>query len=286
MIKKLLKNWKIYCLIALLFFNVFIWSGVFALSPSKHVTVSFLNVGQGDAILIEATNKNHILIDGGRGKIVLGELGRILPFFNRTIDVMIETHPDADHIGGLPEVIKRYKVGLFFEPGVESDNAIDDELKGRVKEKNITDILARAGQIIDLGDGSYLRILFPDRDVSGLDTNDASVVAQYIYGDTCFHLTGDSTIKIEDYLIEIYGKKLKCNVLKAGHHGSRTSTSEEYVLAIAPEVAIISAGKNNSYGHPHAEVIERLKNHNIKILSTIDSGTIKLFSDGEKILGK
>jgi len=285
-VKKHLKNWRVLFLVVLIVFNLFVWSGVNALKPKKHVTVSFINVGQGDSILIESSNNNHILIDGGRDKKLLYELGKTLSFFEREIDVVIETHPDADHIGGLPEVIKRYKVGLFMEPGVESENAIDDELKRRVKEKNIADTLARAGQVIDLGDGSYLRILFPDRDVSGLDTNDASVVAQYIYGDTCFHLTGDSPIKIENYLIEIYGKKLKCNVLKTGHHGSRTSTREEYVVTVQPEIAIISAGKDNSYGHPHSEVVERLKNHNVKILSTIDSGTIKLISDGEKIWQK
>jgi len=171
----------------------------------------------------------------------------------------------------------------MLEEEAEKLGRMDDELKKRVEEKKIPHFLARRGQIVDMGDGSYLRILFPDRDVSGLDTNDASIVAQFIFGDTCFLLTGDSSTKMEDYLVSKYGTQMECDVLKAGHHGSRTSTGENYANFVKPEYAVISAGKDNSYGHPHTEVIERLMNHKIKILSTIDLGTIKMISDGQTI---
>jgi competence protein ComEC len=271
---------------SLLFLNITIWIYVFAIKPKDYVSVSFLNIGQGDAALIEATNGNQILIDGGPNKIILKELGRKMSFFDRFLDLVIETHPDKDHIGGLPEVIKRFSIGAFIEPGVESENSIDDELQKRIKDKNISSFLARAGQVIDMGDGSYLKILFPDRDVSGLETNDASIVAQYVFGDTCFLFTGDSPEKIENYLVEVYGSELECNVLKVGHHGSKTSTGEIYIKNVNPEFAIISAGKNNSYNHPNSEVIERLTKSNIKILSTIELGTIKMISDGKMVYKK
>ncbi len=281
--KNALRNWKLLFFLLFLVLNVLIWSAVYSVKPKDHVTVSFLNVGQGDAILIESTNNNRILLDGGKGNVVLRELGKAIPSFDREIDVLIESHPDQDHIGGFPEVVNRYKVGMFLEPGVESENSVDDELKRRIKEKKIPHSLARAGQIIEMGDGSYLRILFPDRDVSGLETNDASIVAQFVYGNTCFLLTGDSPLKIEEYLVEKFKERLECEVLKAGHHGSRTSTGENYLNSIKPNFVIISAGKDNSYGHPHTEVTERLVAHNIKILNTIDLGTIKMTSDGNEV---
>ena len=284
--KKHLKNLKVLGLVILILLNLLIWSGVYAFKPKSYVKVSFLNIGQGDSILIRATNGNDILIDGGPNKKVLSELGKELPIFDKDIDIMIESHPDKDHIGGLPEVVSRYKVGVFLEPGVESENSVDDELRKRIEEKNIPRFLARSGQIIDMGDGSYLKILFPDRDVSSFETNDASIVAEYIYGETCFLLTGDSPSKIEEYLVSKYKDELKCDVLKAGHHGSRTSTSDVYLEAVKPSLAIISAGKGNSYGHPHKETLERLVSHSVKVISTIDLGTIKILSDGKNIWKK
>jgi competence protein ComEC len=285
-VKKLLKNWKHIALGLLIFSNLIIWQIVMGARPKDHITVSFLNIGQGDAILIESTNNNHILLDGGPNKKVLSELNKTLPFLNRDIDVMVESHPDKDHIGGLPEVVSRYHVGVFLEPGVESPNKVDDELRKRVADKKIQHIFARAGQIIDMGDGSYLKILFPDRDVSGFETNDASIVAQFVYGDTCFLLTGDSPSKIEEYIIGKYKEQLKCTVLKAGHHGSKGSTSNEYLHFVLPDYAVISAGKGNSYGHPHKETLDRLNSFNVKILSTIDLGTIQMISDGNVISQK
>ncbi len=279
-------RWKQFLFGFLLFFNVLIWSAVFAHQPKGHITVSFLSIGQGDASLIESTNGNRILIDGGPSGIVLKKISEVLPYFNRSIDVVIETHPDRDHIGGIPSVFERFAVGTFLEPGVESPNHVDDAIREIIKHKNIPQMLARAGQVIDMGDGAELRILFPDRDVSDMETNSASIVAQLIYGDTCFLFTGDSPQKIEEYLVSIYGKNLECNVLKAGHHGSRTSTGEIYLSTVKPEYAVISAGKGNSYGHPHKETLERLKSAGVTMLSTIERGTIQMTSDGKTITVK
>lgn len=263
--------------------NLILWISVASLKPKDFVKVSFLDVGQGDSILIESTNHNQILIDGGVDTRVLEKLSKALPLFDRHIDVLIESHPDRDHIGGLPEVVERYAISAFFEPGVESDNSVDDELKKRIKEKNISMFFARKGTVIEMGDGSYLEILFPDRDVSGMETNDASIVAKYVFGESCFLLTGDSPKKIEQYLIGQYKDHLKCSVLKAGHHGSRTSTSKEYLHFVKPEIAIISAGKDNSYGHPHKEVLDALEMINAKILKTFEKGTIVLLANQYKV---
>jgi competence protein ComEC len=277
------KHWQALLFGLLFFSNILIWSAVVAYEPKDHITVSFLDIGQGDSALIESTNGNRVLIDGGPNKIILQRLGEVLPYFNQNINVVIETHPDKDHIGGLPDVLTRMKVGTFLEPGVESPNSVDDAIHAILKNKNIPHMLARAGQVIDMGDGAELRILFPDRDVSHFETNNASVVAQLIYGDTCFLFTGDSPQRMEEYLVSVYRDELKCNVLKVGHHGSRTSTGDVYLGAVKPEYAIISAGKGNGYGHPHKEVVERLKNAGVEILSTAEFGSIRMYSDGRTV---
>jgi competence protein ComEC len=282
-LKKHRRFWREYLVLALILANVFVWLALYEKRPSDTLTVYFLDVGQGDAILINSPQHNRMLIDGGKNRNVLSELGEILPFSDRRIDVVIATHPDADHIGGLPEVINRYNVGMFLEPGVESDNSIDDELHRLAKEKNIPDILARRGMVVNFGDGVKLEILFPNQDVSNWETNRASIVARLVYGDSSFLLTGDSPIAIENVLLTLDPENIDVNVLKAGHHGSRTSTSLAYAQAVSPEYAVISAGKDNSYGHPHKEVLDILLKVGAKILSTIDLGTIIFETDGKTL---
>lgn len=263
--------------------NIFVWAAFYDRRPDDTLSVYFLDVGQGDAIFIDSPQHSRVLIDGGKNRKVLTELGKILPFADKRIDVVIATHPDSDHIGGLPEVVSRLNVGTFMEPGVESENSVDDELHLRLDEKNIKRLIARRGMSINLGQGSKLEILFPTQNVSNWETNRASIVARLVYGDKKFLLTGDSPIPIEKVLISLNKEILDVDVLKAGHHGSRTSTSEEFAEATTPEYAIISAGKDNTYGHPHKEVIDILNKMNAKILSTIDLGTIKFETNGKTL---
>ena len=263
--------------------NLAVWTAVYAREPSDILTVYFLDVGQGDAIFIDSPGHGRVLIDGGRNKKVVSELGKIMPFSDKRIDIVIATHPDADHIGGLPEVVSRFDIEVFLGPGVESENTIDDELKKRVDKKNILKLLARRGMVINFVDGAKLQILFPNQNVKRWETNDASIVAKLVYGDKSFLLTGDSPIKIENILLKLDQAVLDSDVLKAGHHGSRTSTSLSYAEAISPEYAVISAGKDNSYGHPHQEVLQILQKVGAQMVSTIDSGTIKFETDGKTI---
>lgn len=278
-----LKNWRGALLCVLIFLNIIVYVVILEEKPRTTLNVYFLDIGQGDAIFFETPSHGRVLIDGGPNRKVLSEIGRILPFWDRRIDVVIETHPDRDHIGGLPEVISRYKVGAFMKPGVESDNSIDDELEERVKAKNIPNILARRGTVLDFGDGVKLIIYFPNSDVSGFETNDASIVAELIYGESEFLFTGDAELRTEDILLAMNKSTLDTDVLKAGHHGSRTSTSLSFLEATTPEYTIISAGLNNSYGHPHKEVINSLEKIGTKILKTFEEGTIEFETDGKEI---
>lgn len=276
------KNFKWFLVLGLFLGVAFTWYAVFAEERSG-LTVVFLDVGQGDAIYIEGMNGNQVLIDGGPNKEVLRQLSRVMPFYDRSIDVIIESHPDADHISGLVDVLERYDVGLVMESGVGSDSAVYAELENVRNQKGIQKILVRRGQIIDLGEGVFLEILFPDRDVSGLETNLASVVCRLVYGETEFLFTGDSPKAMESYLISVYGKELQSDVLKTGHHGSKTSTSEMFLGYVGPEYVVISSGKDNKYGHPSGEVLDILKKFGAEIFRTDEKGAIKMQSDGESI---
>ncbi len=154
--------------------------------PSHHIlTVAFLNIGQGDSIYIETPSGRQILIDGGPNRRVISELSAVMPLFDRSLDVVINTHPDKDHIGGLPDVFKKYSVSSVIDPHVDDEKGIFAEYKKEIEEKHIPYIIARRGQTIDCGDGVQLRILFPDHDVSRVkDANDASVVVRLVYGET------------------------------------------------------------------------------------------------------
>ncbi len=265
--------------------NLCVWLVIF--SKTQALTVSFLDVGQGDAILIESPTGNTLLIDGGRDRSVLRELGGQLSPLQRSIDVVIETHPDADHIGGLPGVFDRYAVHAFLSSGVEATTNQVEALEAAAQvEKDLLTYEVRRGDRIQIGGGAYLDVLFPDRDVSSVETNTGSVVARLVYGDTSFMLTGDSPEAIENYLVSIDGASLESDVLKAGHHGSRTSTGEAFLAAVAPGAVVISAGKDNSYGHPHEEVLARIRAAGIPVFSTLGEGAVVFQSDGKTVRAK
>jgi len=282
-VKFLKKWWREVALGTLLFANIAVWAIVWEKRPSDLLRVYFLDVGQGNAILIDSPTHGRILYDGGPNSKVLSEIGKLLPFGDRRIDVVIGSHPDADHIGGLIDVVRRYKVGAFIEPGVESKSQIDDTLRAEVSKRRIPILLARAGMKVVLEEGIEFQILFPDREISDWETNDASIVGKLIYQDKSFLLTGDSTKKVEYLLLFSDPNILKSDVLQVGHHGSKTSTSLIYAEAVSPEYAVISTSKDNSYGHPHKEVLDILDKVNAKILNTADFGTIKFETNGQTL---
>lgn len=252
-------------------------------AQTAYLQVHFLDVGQGDSALIETPTGVQVLVDGGANASVLRRLSKKTSFFDRDIDVVIGTHPDKDHIGGLIDVLERYTVGMILtteNKGETDTSALYNKLK---TAEGAEIILARRGQEIHLDASTTLRILFPDSDPKDMETNTSSIVFQLIYGDSVFMFTGDSPKSIEEYLVLVEGESLKSDVLKLGHHGSRTSTSKLYLDEVRPAIAIVSAGKDNSYGHPHVEVTDLLFNKRIEVLETSKEGTITLLSDGNSV---
>lgn len=273
------KNWLPLLVFSLLILNVALGYLEFS-RASVGLRFAVLNVGQGDALFIESPTGTQILVDGGPSDRTAGELARLLSPFDRHIDAIIITNPDQDHLGGFNEVLARYKVDMVFEPGTHNDSRAYQNLKDEIKQRNITELLARDGMRLKLGGGAVLDILFPDRDVSGWSPNEGSVVAKLTYGATSFMLTGDSTIKTERIVLENYPPSaLDVDVLKVGHHGSKTSSAYNFLEALTPKYAIISAGTDNRYGHPHAEVLRDLEALGAKILRTDTDGTITFNCD-------
>ena len=258
----------------------------FALSASPTnedgtLRISYLDVGQGDATFIESPTGTQVLIDGGKNSLVLQGLSKAMGFFDRNIDMILITHPDLDHIGGLIDVLQKYEVDTIVMTENKNDTPAVAALETAIKKENAEIIFARAGQVYDLGGGTALEILFPDRDPTNLESNTSSIVAELTYGESEFFFTGDSPKSIEEYLVSVTGTKLDSDVLKVGHHGSKTSTAEIFVASVSPVFAIISAGKENPYGHPHQEVLDTLGV--VPYKNTADDGSVHVFSDGKTI---
>ncbi|MDP2593693.1 MAG: MBL fold metallo-hydrolase [bacterium] len=279
---KVRSTFHLWVLVILFISVLAVWYAILRES-NDDLVVSFLNVGQGDAIFIKAPNGNQILIDGGQNNAVLRELSKVMPFYDRSIDVVLATHPDSDHIGGLSSVLDRYDVSLFLETEARADTpaflSLRKAVLSEMEEKGMKYLNPRAGQVIWLDKETRLVVLFPDRSTDGFETNTASIVAKLVHGDSSFMLTGDAPSSIENYLVSVYGKNLASTVLKAGHHGSKTSSSEIFVGFVSPRYAVISAGKDNSYGHPHKQVLDIFNKLNAMPLSTIE-GRVTFVSDG------
>lgn len=260
--------------------------GIFSLNTKEvddeYAYVHMLDIGQGDSFLIESKNHKRILIDGGKDAKVLTELEKVMPFGEKDIDVVIATHPDADHIGGLPFVLKRYNVGLFLTSKVNSDTHTFKKLFDTLRQEKIPAYYVRKSMNISLDSDTNFKILFPDRDTTNWETNTASVVGRLQIGDRSSLFTGDSPSTIEQLLTQTSVKDIDVDLLKLGHHGSRTSTSIEFLKYTTPALALISAGVGNSYGHPKKEVLDELKSLSIPWVSTQDVGTFTIKTDGVK----
>lgn len=280
----IIKNFKYYFLGVLFLGAIFVWYAVLA-ETRNGLSVAFLDVGQGDAIFIEAPNGNQILIDGGPNKAVLRGLSKQMPFYDRTIDTVILTHPHLDHYAGLNEVMKKYKVSLEMDPGTKSKGAGFAEFENLIKDKNIKRLYGKRGMRVNLDRDLYLDILLPVVNNENLSEHDGMLVSRLVYKSNSFLLTGDMEDNLENYLLAM-GSDLKSDVLKVGHHGSKTSTSESFLGWVNPNLAVISAGQGNKYGHPHQEVTERLARFEIPALRTDEKGAIVVKSDGEKIIVK
>ncbi len=281
------KKLKFFLVGLLCLFTFFLWYVVIWESRGDRLTVAFLDIGQGDAIFIEAPNGRTILIDGGPSSAVLTQIGKLLPFYHRSIDMLVVTNPDKDHMAGFIDVLDRYSVGEVLEPGTYSPSQTYATLENKITEKHVKKEIARRGMkiILDPNYDIYLEILFPDRNVATWTTNDGSIVAKLEYGSTSYMLMGDATKKTESIVMSLAGtsNEIKSDILKLGHHGSRTSSGYDFVRAVSPQYAIISAGLHNKYGHPHKETMQTLSSLHIPALITFEKGTVVTESDGKRI---
>ena len=284
----MLQNGKKHWFLILIFLFLLVTIFLFYLDLQRYnkgLTFAMLDIDQGDGLFIESPTGTQIMFDGGSARKVLGPLSRVMPFYDKSIDAILITNPDADHIGGFLDILKNYKVGKVFESGTFNDSKTYQNLEEEIKRQNIPDILLKRGMKLDLGGGAVIDILFPDRDVSTWNSNDGSVVAKLTYGSNSVMLTGDATIKTEQIILNENSKtQLQSTILKVGHHGSRTSTSASFVEAVAPTYALISDGKDNKYGHPHRETLDTLVSYGVKIFRTDLLGTIIMQSDGKNAM--
>lgn len=270
-----------------IFVALAIAAGVYAFSliDSSQLRIVFLDVGQGDAIWISAPNGRELLIDSGPDQSVIDQLGKEKSFFDRTIDMVLATHSDKDHIGGFPYVFDQFNIPLVIESEISSPTLIDKTFTNKVTTEQSKRLTARSGEriVLDPKHGVVVDILFPDQNTTGWETNEASIVAKVSYGETSFLLTGDSPSDVENHLVSLYGEQLRVNVLKLGHHGSKTSSDQNFLETVKPDIAIVSAGLGNKYGHPNPEVIERVESVNAQILETSIMGNIECRSDGHAV---
>lgn len=239
-------------------------------AQADETKVVFLSVGQGDAILI-SQGMNQIVIDGGRdGRLLLSRLGRHVPFYDRTIETLIPTHPDADHIGGLSALLERYQVRTVLDTGARTDTKSAFLFYRDLEREGVRTIPAVRGTTLALPQGGKLSILYPYAPLPAdvLETNEGSVVARFEFGETSFLLTGDLPDE-ERFIPDL----VPTTVLKAAHHGSQYSTSGAFLDQVRPREAIISVGENN-YGHPHRSVLERLAAHGVAMYRTDTEGDI------------
>lgn len=280
------KKFLLYFTAGLFIFAGLVWAAVFGIEAQKGLLrVYFFDVGQGDAIFIDSPNGNQVLIDGGPDASVLAKLGEAMPFWDRSIDLIILTHPHADHLDGLLEVLKRYDVQTVIETGVNHSIPEYAEWQQLLKEKNVKVVIAQKGQRIKLSDLAYLDILAPFKDFEGQspkNIHDSMIVSELFYGSTTALLMGDAERPLEYQLIS-EGINLKADILKAGHHGSKTSSLETFLKAVSPRYAVISVGKKNRYGHPYQEVLDRLSAIGARIFRTDLNGDILMASDGREI---
>jgi competence protein ComEC len=256
------------------------WVAAFQM-PDGRLHVHFLDVGQGDAIFIQCPNGQQILVDGGpEPSVLLSSLGERMPFWDHSLDLVVLTHPEADHVGGLVDVLDRYDVGLVLDSGQECASATCETWRALIEDQAIPCRRARAGMQIVLGEDLLLDVLHPPAELmtgTSSDLNNNSVVLRVTYGRFSVLLAGDVMWEAEETLLAS-GQPLESLVLKVPHHGGDTSLTAPFLEAINPQLAIISVGAENRFGHPSADTLDKLGI--IPTYRTDEAGSLELVTDG------
>ena len=268
----------------LLVVGLLLWIAIFASAKTEQLTVRFFDVGQGDAIFIELPDKRQILIDGGPDTVVLERLNKVMPFHDREIDVIVATHADADHLTGLVRVLAHYDTKVIIWNGRDAQTKIFEEWKNALDAENAEKIVGRCCMRFTLSDTAFFEILYPLQsanvdDIAREAQNNYSLVIRFVYGNDSFLFTGDIERQVE-YKITEQPLFLESDVLKIPHHGSKTSSSELFLQEVSPKIAVISVGRNNTYGHPYGAILQRLDTYGIKIRRTDREGDIVFTSNG------
>ncbi|MBF8280914.1 MAG: putative hydrolase (metallo-beta-lactamase superfamily) [Candidatus Magasanikbacteria bacterium] len=295
-----------------------LWSGVSfrgGLSGGKTLRVYFFDVGQGDAALIVTPEGKDILVDGGPGNALSSELGAVLPFYDRTIELMIITHNHSDHLEGFIDVLRRYKVDRLLWNGSPHDSNVYKTMMQEAQAHKVPQSIASA-EHFEIEPGVSMDILWPPRRVAGADANrvqatgtpskagtwfdnpderpsvrdvtekddqnSRSIVFILHYGESDFLFTGDAEVDVEQELLK-EGKYTPVEVLKVSHHGSKTGSSKEMLAAARPQYAVIMVGRKNKYGHPHSVTLRRLESAGAQVLRTDQEGTIEVTTDGKSL---
>lgn len=245
----------------------------------SRLELHFIDVGQGDATLISCDGY-HMLIDAGNNDKGTAVWSYLKQQGVERLDYVIGTHPDADHIGGLDVVLYKFDCGTVIMPEVENDTRTYEDVVQVLEEKDYPVTCPVVGETYSLGEASFT-VIAPNKDY-GTDMNDSSVGILLEHGDNRFLLTGDAEEEAEADILA-NGIDISADVYKAGHHGSKTASTEEFLNAVNPEYAVISCGEGNSYGHPHAEVLNRFRSMGIDVFRTDEQGTIVAVSDGREI---
>ncbi len=273
---------KKYSMVPLLIM-AFLTSSMTVTLPDSRLHVSFLDVGEGDAILIQAAGQT-ILVDGGdRPQAVIRQLSKKMPFWNRNIDLIVLTHPHQDHISGLVEVLKRYRVQQVMAPNVETENPLFLKWLSLIKSNDVKLTYAQRGQKMILKNEATIEILNPpqnNRSNQKEDFDRNGIVLKIQLGQHSFLLTADIDQETELGLLNARAE-VRCTVLKVAHHGSGGSTSDDFLFAAQPQFVVISSGAGNPFGHPAPEVLHRLNNRTV--YRTDVSGTIEFVTDGKKM---
>lgn len=242
--------------------------------------VSYIDVGQGDSILVQVNNKN-LLIDAGPND----STDKLISYLDKQnikkLDYVVATHPHEDHIGGMDVVVDKYDIGEFYAPKKTANTRTFESMVKALKDKNLKITPAKAGISLDLGENVKCEMLAPNS-TTYEEVNNYSAVIKITYGSSKFLFTGDAEKLSEE---EILNKNydVSADVLKVGHHGSSTSSSKAFLDKVSPKIAVISLGENNDYGHPHRETTNELKKRNIQVYRTDVDGSVVLISDGQKI---
>ena len=269
---------------------------VYSSDAPKELAVNFLDVGQGSSVLIQTPYGQNILIDGGDVDAkVLRQLPLFMPFYDRRIDLVILTHPHDDHVGGLVPVLKRYRVGNILYTGVTHSAPAYLEFLQTIKERHIPLTIIERPQTITLGDDLKLEILYPltsflQKDVSNL--NNTSIVTLLTYKQKKFLFMGDAETEVEEVLAAsplpmgegVGGEGVGADVLLAGHHGSDTSSTEDFLNTVKPRYAVIPVGVDNDFGHPSLRVLRRFDRMEILYFRNDLDGWVQAVSDGEQIV--